>query len=91
MVVDAIICHWVTLVSGEEAGLEGFGWAIQWIAEFFYVDYGLLDSHCPALLQAALYVLAGLFNCLDLQTNINKTVGMVFQPFQILDGHSEAA
>ena len=29
MVVGAVIHHWVMLVAGEEAGPDGFGWAIQ--------------------------------------------------------------
>ena len=26
MLVDVVICHWVTLVAGEEVGLDGFRW-----------------------------------------------------------------
>ena len=31
MVVDAVIFHWFTLISGEEVGPDGFGWEIQWL------------------------------------------------------------
>ena len=37
MVVDAVIRHWEIVVSGEEAGIEGFGRALQTLAMLFYV------------------------------------------------------
>ena len=77
MFVDAVIWHWVMLVAGEEAGPEGFGQEVQWIAVLFYVDDGLLDSSRPARIQAALDVLAGLFDWVGLWENITKTVGML--------------
>ena len=33
-VVDVRIWHWVTLVTGEEAGTERFGKAVQWLTVF---------------------------------------------------------
>ena len=51
MVVDVVICHWVTLVSGEELGTNGFGWDIQWLAGFFYSDDGILALPIPSHLQ----------------------------------------
>ena len=80
MVVDSVICHWFTLVAGEEAGPDGFRRAVKWTAASFYADDGLLTSPRPARLQAALDVLMGLFNRVGLQTNLNKTVGMVCHP-----------
>ena len=44
MVVETVICHWFTLISGYEVGPDGFGWSIQWLAVFFYADDGLLPS-----------------------------------------------
>ena len=82
---------WFKLVIGGEVDPEGFGHVVQWIVTFFYMDNGILVSPWTARLQVDLDVLVGLFNWVGLQTNINKTVGMVFQPFQILDGHLEAA
>ena len=40
LVLYAVICHRVTLVAGEEAGPDGFGWAIQWLAVFFMLTMG---------------------------------------------------
>ena len=34
MVVDSVMCHWVTIATGEEAGPDGFGLASQWLAAF---------------------------------------------------------
>ena len=45
MVVDSVICHWVTLVAGEEAGPDGFGQAFQWMAVLFMPMMAL--SICP--------------------------------------------
>ena len=41
MVVDGVTCHWVTMVTKEEAGPEGFGRALQWISLFFYAENGI--------------------------------------------------
>ena len=75
MVVDAVIRHRVTLVVGEEAGTDGFGRAIQFLAEFFYADDGLLASPRTSRIQAALDVSAVLFNRMVLQTDIKKWLG----------------
>ena len=73
-----MICHWVTLVAGEEAGPDGFGPAVQWMATFFYANDGLLVFPRPARIQAALDVMTGLFDRVGLQTNVDKTVGIVY-------------
>ena len=71
MVVDAVICHWITLVAGEKAGLGGFGRAVQWMAAFFYANDGLFASPRPTWIQAVMDVLTGLFDRLFLQTKVN--------------------
>ena len=91
MVVYAVISHWVTLVTGEEVELERFGQPFQWLAAFFYTDDGLLASPRLARLQATLGVLIGVIEKFGLQTKINKTSGMVCQPYHMTDEHSEAA
>ena len=39
VVVDAVLWHWVTVVtateSTEKLGTEGLGWDIKWMAEYF--------------------------------------------------------
>ena len=44
MVVDAVIFHFILVVAEEEAIVEGFGRAVQYMAEYFYDDDGLLAS-----------------------------------------------
>ena len=78
IVVDALICHWFTLVEGEEVGLDGFGRAVQWLVAFFYAKDGHLALPGPYHIEAALYVLTGLFNMVVLHTNVDKTVGMIY-------------
>ena len=75
MVVDATIQKWVTLVAREEAGPEGFGWSVQWIATIFYVDNGIFTSPRPARLQVVLNIRTGLFNQVCLSMNITKNRG----------------
>ena len=79
------------LFTGDEAGPDGFRWAVHWLAVFFYANYGILASPRTALLQADLGILMGLFDRVVLQKNINKTVGMVCQKFQMARGHLKVA
>ena len=73
----------------KEAGLDGFGRAVQWMVAFFYSNNDLLTSPMLDRLQVALCVFTGLFDRVGLQTNVKKTVGMVCQLCYIVDGHSE--
>ena len=88
MVVDVVIFHWVALVSGEEAVPDGLGRVVQWMTALFYANDGLLASPRTDLLRAVPDVLTGLFDRVDLQTNVYKTVGMVFQTYYIVGGPS---
>ena len=58
MVVDAVICYWVTMVEGEESVLVGFRRAVQWLAELFYTGNSLLALPRLAWIQVG-------FGCLD--------------------------
>ena len=40
MVADVLISHWLPLVAGEDAGMGGFGWAVQWPVALFYTQAG---------------------------------------------------
>ena len=91
MVVDAVIFRWFTLVVGGKSGLDGFGGAVQWLAEFFYIDGGLLAFTRRAQIRAALDVLTGLFDRVDLQNNVNKKARMVSQTCKIVGGHFDVA
>ena len=77
MVVDAVVCHWVTMTLEEaekrgERGKEG-----RHQATLFYADDGMIASSDPRWLQWAFNALVSLFKRVDLRTNIRKTVSMV--------------
>ena len=44
VVVDAVICHWVTVVTPTEAGTGGLGFAIIDLVAYLYADNGLVAS-----------------------------------------------
>ena len=56
--------------------MEGFGRVVQTIFALFYADDVILKYPQPSMLQAALGVFMGLFNCVGIQINFGKTVGM---------------
>ena len=43
VIVDAVLCHLVTVVAGEEEDPDGFGRAAGCIVKFLYADNRLLD------------------------------------------------
>ena len=80
MVVDAVVCHWVTLAVEEadnrgERGREG-----RHQAALFYADDGMVASSDPRWLQWAFNALVRLFDCVGLHTNVGKTVSMTCRP-----------
>ena len=52
-------------------------------AEFFYVYNGMLASTDLGWIQLEFYKLTGMFDWVGLQTNIRKTVGMVYRPCRV--------
>ena len=90
MVEDAVIWHWVTLLSGEEEVPDGFGWSFQLPVACFYADNGIIALPRTDRLQEVLDVLMELFDRVGLQTNVKKMVGMVCQPCYMDVSHSEA-
>ena len=79
LVVDAVICHWVMVVSVTEAGVEGIGALIQDLTAYFYADNRLVMSTQLKRLQRALNVLTNLFNQVGLWKNKRNTVSMACQ------------
>ena len=79
------------MVAENEAGTEGFGYAVAEKAEFLYTDDGLVASTNPLWLQWKFDVIIGLFERLRLQTNVAKTVAMVCQPGPVSGQQSTAA
>ena len=51
-------------------------------AALFYANNGVVASTDPGWLQLEFYLMTGLFDRVGLQTNVHKTVGMVFQTFR---------
>ena len=49
-------------------------------AAFFYAENGLVVSTNPDCLKGAFDTLTGLFDRVELRTNVGKTVGMIFLP-----------
>ena len=56
---------------------------------FFYSDNGLLASPWLACLQTVLDLFTGMFDRVGINNNINKMVGMFFQPCHMAGRHSE--
>ena len=91
VVVDAVICHWVTVVMPSEAVTGGFGMTIIDLAAYFHAGVSLVASKRLGRLQMGLDVLTGPFDRVDLKENMEKTVGMVYQPCHASGGMSEEA
>ena len=67
MVVDAFICHWVTVVVPTADGLEGRDLSVGELAAYFYSDNVLIKSTQPERIKRAFDVLTGLFNRVGLR------------------------
>ena len=42
IITDVIYHNWLGLVAEDEAGMDGFGYAVSYKAAFLYADYGLV-------------------------------------------------
>ena len=91
VVVDAVILHWVTVVTPSEAGTGGLGLTIIDLEAYFYANNSLVASTQPERLQRAFDVLAGILDRVGLQTNTVNVVGMVCQPCHAPGGMPEDA
>ena len=80
VVVDAVICYWVTVVAPIKDGMEGLVLLIQDLAAYFYVDKGIVASTQIGRIQRDFDVLASLFDQVGLRTNTQETVSMACQP-----------
>ena len=91
MVVDSVVCHWVTLAVEEadkrgERGKEG-----RHQADLFYADNGMVESSDPQWLQWAFNALVGLFERVGLHTNVGKMVSMTCRLCPAASNQSEVA
>ena len=91
VVVDAVICHWLTVMTPTESGTGGLGLTIIDLADYFYANNSLVASTQPERLQRAFDGLNVLFDQFILRTNMTKTVDMVFQICHTTGGMSEEA
>ena len=66
MVVGALMCHWISLVSGGAEVKYGWGREVLHRTNFYYKDDGLVTSTDPVWLQGAFENLTGLFNRVEL-------------------------
>ena len=87
--IDAIIGHWLTVVTPTETDTGGLVLTIIDLAAYFYAKNGLVLSTQPERLQRYFDVLVGLFDRVSLCTNISKTVGMACHPCHAPGGMSE--
>ena len=82
LVVDAVVCHWVTgFIADTDAQVE-LGQEGRHQVALFYADDGMVASSDPRWLQGAFNTLVVLFGRVGLRTNVGKTVGMVCHPCQ---------
>ena len=79
VVMDAIVCHWVTVVAEEEAVTKGIGHSIHCLSKYFYDEDALIMSMRVGCLQRSFYDLADIFDHVRLKSNTHKTVSMVYQ------------
>ena len=87
VVMNMVVRHWVHGVvekaeAHRERGREG-----RHQAALLYADDGMVASSDPVWLQGAFNALVGLFDRVGLQTNVEKTVGMVCHPCQATGGN----
>ena len=82
VVVDEVVRHWVTVVVESTKEWGGRGKEGRHQNYLFYMDDGMVAFSYPQWLQGGLRTLFGLFERVVLNTNVGKTVVMVFRPCQ---------
>ena len=83
VVMDSVICHWVTGVAEMEPSVEGLGMLIQDLVSYFYTNNGIVKSTQLERLQREFDVLSYLFDRVGLHKNTRKTVMMECQPYHM--------
>ena len=91
VVVDAVIRHWVTVVTPIEEDTRGIGLTRTDLTAYFYANNGLVESTQTERQHKAFDVPAGLFDRVVLWTNTANTVCMLCQPCRVPGGMSEEA
>ena len=91
IVVDAVVCYWLSQVVGEGSENTGLGLTATNKLTIFYADDGLVVAHDHEWLPHAIDVLSGLFEQVGLWMSINKTKCMSYMPGHISDWMSTVA
>ena len=89
VVVDAVVRHCLEGLQAakEEKGAKGGGGHFSAV---FYADDRMVGATDPKWLQGALSALVAIFDRVGLQTNVDKTVSMAFQPCRAGSGNRTA-
>ena len=91
VVVNAVMKNWVAVKVGGAEGQGKRGQDGRHQAAIFYAENGMVISSDPCWNQGAFTTLVGLFDRVDLRTNVGKTVSMVCRPYQAAGNQSKAA
>ena len=94
MVVDAVLCHWITVVAESEeavplgaASMEVFGRDMQRLTAYFYADDRILELMRVTCIQRNFDILMELFNRVGLLANVTITVIMACHTCCALRGY----
>ena len=90
VVVDEVVWHWVIVVVDSMKYQGGHGQEGRHQNALFYIVNGMVASPDSKWLQGGFITLVGLFDRMGLNTNVGKTVGMVFRQCQAAGTRSEA-
>ena len=91
VVVDAVVCHWVTGIIADAEERGNLGKEGRHHVALLYADDVMVALSDPQWLHSAFNTLVGLFDKVGLQKNVGKTVGMVCHLCQETGNLSEAA
>ena len=80
VVVDSVVHQCISLVSGGAGGQDRWGREVLHRTAFFYAYYGLVALMHLLWLQGLFDTLTRFFDRVGLQTNVEKTVLMIFHP-----------
>ena len=89
VVMDAVIRHWVTVVTPTEAGTGGGGLTIIDLLAYLYTENILIASTQQDRLQRSFEFHTDFFNHVRLQVKAGKMVRMVCQTCHAPGGMSE--
>ena len=78
-----MVRHWISLEEGGAVGQDGWVREVKHCSAFLYADDGLVASTDLVWLKGAFDTLTRLFDMVELQENVGKTVGMIYSRKQL--------